>query len=124
MVLFTLINVPGDIYFNIAWWLITKSCKYTLYGTYYLITYIIPPKEKITKEELELIELKNEIQKLNRKMHFTNYILNINNNPNIITRNQLMLHNSSSIEEIDDDFDLELLDEFVVFNNDDTIAEI
>ena len=62
MVLFTLINVSLDISTNIAWW-ITKN---TLYGTYCIITYMIP--KKITKEELELIELRNEISILNKKL--------------------------------------------------------
>ena len=52
MVLCTLINISLDISTNIAWWL-TKN---TLYGTYYLITIIRPPKP--TKEEIELMELK------------------------------------------------------------------
>jgi hypothetical protein len=109
MVFFTLINVSLDISTNIAWW-ITKN---TLYGSYYLITYMIPRKK--TKEELELIELRNEISQLNKKLHFINII---ENNPNILTRRTLMLHENANIEELNDDLDLALLDDFVVFNHD------
>ena len=121
MVLCTLINISLDISTNIAWWL-TKN---TLYGTYYLITIIRPPKP--TKEEIELMELKNELGKLNKQLHI---IYNIHNNPHIINRNQLMLMNSSnnilndtldgiSDNTIDDNFDLSLLDEFVILNDND-----
>jgi hypothetical protein len=107
MVLFALINVSLDISTNVAWWL-TKNA---FYGTYYLITYIRPPKK--SKEEIELMELKNEISILNKKLHFIN---SIQNNPNIITRNQLMLHDNSSIQEMNESFDLALIDDFVILN--------
>ena len=113
MALFTLINVSLDISTNIAWW-ITKN---TLYGTYCVITYMIP--KKITKEELELIELRNEISILNKKLHFIN---NIENNPNILTRRRLMLHENANIEELNEDlngeYNLALLNDFVIFNYD------
>jgi hypothetical protein len=107
----TLINISLDISTNIAWWVITTSCKYTFYGTYYIIAYIKPPKP--TKEEIELMELKTELYQLNKKL----YILhNIHNNPSIITRNQLMLQNKSH-EEFDDNLDLSLLDDFIIIND-------
>jgi hypothetical protein len=111
MVLFTLINVSLDISTNIAWW-ITKN---TLYGTYCLITYIRPPKP--TKEEIELTELRNEISKLNKQIHVIHNIYDLNNNPNIITRNKLMIQNRLSEEH----FELALLDDFIIMNNDNQI---
>jgi hypothetical protein len=111
MVLFTLINVSLDISTNIAWW-ITKN---TLYGTYCLITYIRPPKP--TKEEIELIELKNLISQLNNKIHI---MYDIKNNPNIISRNNLIIKNKLSEEQ----FELSLLDDFIIINNDNQISEI
>jgi hypothetical protein len=107
MVLFTLINVSLDISTNIAWW-ITKN---TLYGTYCLITYIRPPKP--TKEELELIELRNEISQLNKQIHIINNIYDLNN-PNIITRNKLIIQNKLTEEH----FELDLLDDFIIMDND------
>ena len=104
MVQISLINISLDTSANIAWWMITTSCKYTLYGTYYLITYFMPQKK--TKEEIELIELKNEIIQLNRQLHIIN---SVHNNPNIIFRQQLNFNN-------DDYIDLQLLDEFVILN--------
>jgi hypothetical protein len=121
MALCALINISLDISTNITWWIITTSCKYTFYGTYYLITIIRPPKP--TKEELELMELKNELIQLNKKLYI---IHNIHNNPHIINRNQLMLQNKQSDDiynntfndTLDDSFDLSLLDDFIILNND------
>ena len=125
MALCALINISLDISTNITWWIITTSCKYTFYGTYYLITIIRPPKP--TKEEIELMELKNEITQLNKKLYI---IHNIHNNLNIINRNQLMLQNKQSDDiynntlndtfndTLDDSFDLSLLDDFIILNND------
>jgi len=121
MALCALINISLDISTNITWWIITTSCKYTFYGTYYLITIIRPPKP--TKEEIELMELKNEINQLNKKLYI---IHNIHNNPHIINRNQLMLQNKQSDDiynntfndTVDDSFDLSLLDDFIILNND------
>jgi hypothetical protein len=121
MALCALINISLDISTNITWWIITTSCKYTFYGTYYLITIIRPPKP--TKEEIELMELKNEITQLNKKLYI---IHNIHNNPHIINRNQLMLQNKQSDDiynntfnsTLDDSFDLSLLDDFIILNND------
>lgn len=97
MVLITLINISLDISANISWWLLTTGCKYTLYGTYYLITTIKPPKP--TKEEIELMELRNEIGQLNRQLHLIN---SIHNNQHIVSRNQLMFDEPPDI--LDDDF--------------------
>jgi hypothetical protein len=108
MVLCTLINISLDISANISWWVL----KNTLYGTYYLITYIKPPKK--SKEELELIELRKEISQLNRQLH-------IINNPNIITRTQLMLTNNT--EEINDELAL-LDDEFIFINNENQTSQL
>ena len=94
MVFCTLINISLDISANISWWVL----KNTLYGTYYLFTFIKPPKP--TKEELELLELRNEISQLNRQLHIIN---GIHNNPNIITRNQITLNNDN-IALLDEDF--------------------
>ena len=121
MALCALINISLDISTNITWWIITTSCKYTFYGTYYLITIIRPPKP--TKEEIELMELKNEITQLNKKLYI---IHNIHNNPHIINRNQLMFQNKQSDDiynntfnnTLDDSFDLSLLDDFIILNND------
>ena len=107
MVLCTLINISLDISTNIAWWL-TKN---TLYGTYYLITIIRPPKP--TKEEIELMELKKELCQLNKQLYI---IHNIHNNPHIMNRNQLMLKNTLN-DTFNDTFDLSLLDEFVILND-------
>jgi hypothetical protein len=105
MVLCTLINISLDISANISWWILKNS----LYGTYYLITYIKPPKP--SKEEIELTELRREIGQLNRKLYFIN---TIQNNPSIVTRNQLMLTNTEEL----DDIDIALLDdEFIFLNN-------
>ncbi len=105
MVLYTLINISLDISANISWWIIKNS----IYGTYYLITYIKPPKP--SKEEIELSELRREISQLNRQLYFIN---TIQNNPSIITRNQLMLNNTEQL----DDIDIALLDdEFIFLNN-------
>ncbi len=109
MVLVSLINISLDISTNIAWWL-TKN---TLYGTYYLITYLRPHKK--TKEEIELIELRNEISQLNKQLYIMN---SIQNNPNIITRYQI----TEDINNQDYDLDLQLLDEFVVINENDNIV--
>jgi hypothetical protein len=108
MVFCTLINISLDISANISWWVL----KNTLYGTYYLITYIKPPKK--SKEELELIELRKEISQLNRQLH-------IINNPNIITRTQLMLTNNT--EEINDELAL-LDDEFIFINNENQTSQL
>ena len=105
MVQISLINISLDTSANIAWWMITTSCKYTLYGTYYLITYFMPQKK--TKEEIELIELKNEIIQLNKQLHIINCI---HNNSNIIFRQQLKFNDN-------DDIDLQLLDDFVILND-------
>ncbi len=105
MVFCTLINISLDISANISWWLL----KNTLYGTYYLITYIKPKTHILTKEEIELIELRREITQLNRQLH-------IINNPHIISRNQLMLNNTL-IEEHNNDTPL-IEDEFIFINND------
>jgi hypothetical protein len=113
MALCALINISLDISTNITWWIITTSCKYTFYGTYYLITIIRPPKP--TKEEIELMELKNELIQLNKKLYI---IHNIHNNPHIINRNQLMLQNKQSNDTFNDTFDLSLLDDFIILNND------
>jgi hypothetical protein len=107
MVLCTLINISLDISANISWWIL----KNTLYGTYYIISYIRPPNK--TKEEIELMELRNEISQLNKQLHFINII---QNNPNIITRNQLMLTNTEHINDID----ITLLDDEFIFINDET----
>ena len=105
MVLCTLINISLDISANISWWIL----KNTVYGTYYLITYIRPHKP--TKEEIEMIELRNEISNLNKQLYL---IHNIHNNPNILTRNQLMLTNTEEINDIN----ITLLDDdFIVVNN-------
>ncbi len=80
MVFVSLLNISLDITTNITWWVVKNS----IYGTYYIVTYFIPPAP--TKEELEMLELKQEISSLNKKLHMIN---SINNNPNIITRNQL-----------------------------------
>jgi hypothetical protein len=114
MVQISLINISLDASTNIAWWMIKTSCKYTLYGTYYLITYFIPPKK--TKEEIELIELKNEIIQLNRQLHIINCI---HNNSNIIFRQQLKFNDNDN-----DDIDLQLLDEFVILNDSDNHSDI
>jgi hypothetical protein len=111
MVLCTLINISLDISANISWWFL----KNTFYGTYYLITYIKPPKP--TKEEIELKELRNEISQLNKQLYL---IHNIHNNPNILTRNQLMLTNTDEINNIN----ITLLDdEFIVVNNETNMAD-
>lgn len=68
MVLFTLINISLDISANVSWWIV----KNTLYGTYYIITYINYKPPKPTKEELELIELKYLVSDLNKKLYLIN----------------------------------------------------
>jgi hypothetical protein len=110
----TLINISLDISTNIAWWVVTTSCKYTVYGTYYIITYIRPPKP--TKEEIELMELKTELHQLNKKLYIMHNMHNIHNNANIITRNQLMLQNKPS-EEFDDNLDLSIFDDFIIIDD-------
>ena len=107
MVLFTLINVSLDISANISWWVF----KNTLYGTYYLISNIRYKQPEPTQEEIELIQLRYEISQLNRQLNFIN-------NPNIITRNQLMLTHTIS------DNDLNVIlndnlndDEFIIIEN-------
>ena len=77
MVFCTLINISLDISTNISWWIL----KNTIYGTYYITTYLISKPPMPTKEEIELLELRKEISILNRKLY---YIDSVNNNPNII----------------------------------------
>ncbi len=97
MVFITLINTSFEIYTNISVWLITTGVKYTLYGTYYLIKSINPSK---TKEELELIELRNEISQLNKQLHLIN---NIHNNPNIVSKYNLNIEEPPNLT-LDDEF--------------------
>ncbi len=91
MVLCTLINISLDISSNISWWIV----KNTLYGTYYISTYLISKQPKPTKEEIELIELRKEISHLNRKLYF---IDSINNNPNIISRTNVLQNNEQHLD--------------------------
>ena len=120
MALCALINISLDISTNITVWIITTSFKYTFYGTNYLIAFIRPPKP--SKEEIELMELKNELIHINKKLYIMH---NIYNNPNIINRNQLMLQNklNNTLDNeldntFDDTLDLSLLDDFIIINND------
>ena len=92
MAIVSLINISLDITANISWWILKNS----IYGTYYIYTYLIPPKP--TKEEIELLALRNELTTLNRQL---NLITSIHNNPNIIDRNQINLD-----ESIDKDFEV------------------
>ena len=111
MVFCALITISLDISTNIAWWIITTSCKYTLHGTYHLITIIKPQKPQ--KEEIELMEL-NELCKLNNTLYI------MHNNSGIINRNQLMFKNTlnENLYNVSDDtFDLYLLDDFVIIND-------
>ncbi len=94
MVFVSLVNISLDITANITWWIVKNS----IYGTYYIVAYFIPPTP--TKEEIELLELRNEISSLNKKLHL---ITSINNNPHIITREQLL-------NDVEKDF--EMIDEF------------
>ncbi len=94
MVFVSLVNISLDITANITWWVVKNS----IYGTYYIVSYFIPPTP--TKEEIELLELRNEISSLNKKLHL---ITSINNNPNIFTRDQLL-------NDVEKDF--EIIDEF------------
>ena len=93
MVLLTLINISLDISANLSWWVV----KNTIYGTYCVITYITYKPPKLTKEEIELIELKYLISELNNKLK----------------KNELIVDNISSIEKID----TKLEDEFELINN-------
>jgi hypothetical protein len=107
MVLFTLINISLDISASVSWWIV----KNTLYGTYYLVSYIRPPAK--TKEEIELIELRKELSMLNKKLHM------INNNTNIITRhNYMIMNNEENI--LNDTVDLQILDDDFIFINNQT----
>ena len=81
MVFTALINISLDITANVSWWIVKK----TLYGTYYLTTYFIYSSPKPTKEEIELQELRKEINLLNRKLHNIDSI----NNTKIIDKNIL-----------------------------------
>jgi hypothetical protein len=87
MVLFTLINISLDISATVSWWIV----KNTIYGTYYVITYITYNPPKLTKEEIELIELKYLISELNNKLK----------------KNELIV----------DNIETKLEDEFVLINN-------
>jgi hypothetical protein len=89
MVFVSLVNISLDITANITWWVV----KNTIYSSYYIYTYFIPPPP--TKEQIEMLELRNEIISLNKQLHLIN---SIHNNPNIISRNQIKM--------IDDDFEL------------------
>ncbi len=92
MVLYTLINISIDVSASITLWVL----KNTLYGTYYLTTYFIYSHPEQTKEELEIIELRREINHLNRKLHF---IDSINNNPNIVSlTNNQTIPNEQNLE--------------------------
>jgi hypothetical protein len=93
MVLITLINISLDISANLSWWFV----KNTIYGTYCVITYITYSPPKLTKEEIELIELKYLISELNNKLK----------------QNESIVNNNSSIEKIESKFE----DEFVLINN-------
>lgn len=116
----TLINISLDISTNVAWWMITTSCKYTYYGTCYIITYIRPPPP--TKEEIELMELKSELYQLNKKLYIFH---NIHNNPNIINKNQLKYKMNDSIDSIEitdstdtiDSLDLSIFDDFIIVDD-------
>jgi hypothetical protein len=92
MVLFTLINISLDISANVSWWVI----KNTLYGTYYVITYINYKPPAPTKEELELIELKYLVSDLNKQLHL------INKDKMNVDNKLIELDN----ELIDDDFEI------------------
>lgn len=93
MVFVSLINISLDITTTITWWIMKKSIN----GTYYIISYFIPPTP--TKEEIELLELRNEISYLNKKLHLIN---SINNNPHIITRTQIFNDVEKEYEMIDE----------------------
>jgi len=93
MVFVSLVNISLDITANITWWIMKNS----VYGTYYIVTYFMPPMP--TKEEIELLELRNEISSLNKKLHLIN---SINNNAHIITREQLLNDVEKEFEMIDD----------------------
>ncbi len=99
MVLFTLVNISLDITTNITWWVLKQS----IYGTYYVYTYFIPPAP--TKEEIELLSLRNEISSLNKQLYLIN---SIHNNPNIISKNQIKIEseNDLSLDESAIDFEL------------------
>lgn len=84
MVFVSLVNISLDITANISWWLLKNS----IYGSYYIITYFIPPKP--TKEEIEMLALRNELISLNRQLYLIN---SIHNNPNIISRNEIEMDN-------------------------------
>ena len=109
----TLINISLDISTNVAWWVLTTSCKYTYYGTYYIITYIRPPKP--TKEEIELMELKTELHQLNKHLYIMH---NMNYNPNIINRNQLKYISNNNLEDSLDSLNLSIFDDFIIVDND------
>ena len=91
MVLCTLVNISLDITANLTLWILKQS----LYSSYYVYTYFIPPPP--TKEEIELLALKNEIKSLNKQIHL---FTSIHNNPNIISKNQIL------DESIETDFEL------------------
>ncbi len=94
MVFVSLVNISLDITANISWWIIKNS----IYSTYYIYTYFIPPPP--TKQEIEMLALRNEISSLNKQLYIIN---SIHNNPNIIYRNQI----SDKLDEsIDTEFEL------------------
>ena len=95
MVLNAIINISLDISTNVSWWII----KNTLYGTYYITTYFLYSTPKPTKEEIELIELRKEIGHLNRKLQLIN---SIENNPNIIDKNNIEYKDETDFILIDD----------------------
>ena len=64
MVLCTLINISLDISANLALFVLKNS----LYGTYYLITYLNYKPPKLTQHEINIIELNEEINQLNKQI--------------------------------------------------------
>lgn len=93
MAIVSLINISLDITANISWWILKNS----VYGTYYIYTYFIPPKP--TPEEIELLALRTELTSLNRQLYL---LTSIHNNPSIVNRNNI--HLDTSID--DKDFEL------------------
>jgi hypothetical protein len=99
MVLLTLINISLDISANLSWWVV----KNTIYGTYYIVTYITYKPPKLTKEAIELIELKYLISELNNKLK----------------KHELVMDNNLYSEKTDDKLDIiepNLEDEFILVN--------
>lgn len=89
MVIITITNITTEITLNIALWLLKK----TLYGTYYISSYLLS-NNKYTQSDIDI--LKQEILLLKKELN--------NNKINNIELNNIELNNDNSDVESNDSF--------------------